>query len=705
MGSVVLFGQVLVISLRRRSVRMPNDKNPRRVRLRLLLVLILAWLLSAPLTTTYYAEGVVHLYYFYDPHCSVCEEIHREVLDPLVAEYGDRLVVDERSIAETADFELLLDLEQQFQVMAGSIPEVFIGQDALIGADEIRAKLAERIEHYTAQGGVALPGSIASPEVAPSATPRPTFAFPTAQPNTESGECSECAELKAAIAQANATARAQQATATAEAAGGVVHAVLFWSETCPACHQAREEVLPPIVQQYDGRLQIRAVEVTGDKNETVWRSTLATLGIPEEQFYIPMLIVGDQAFVGKTAFLKELPRLVDDLLAQGGMGMPDVPGVTFEEHPLFDPPETEPVDTQPPTIHAAFFYQPGCDECERSEHDLGYIQEKYPQVQVYRFNVKEEATRNQYLCQQAGVPDDKHLTAPALFVGGDFLIGDQVRARAIEDLLAPYLKTGAAEPWLGWEAETEVVEQTIVERFRSFGILTVVGAGLLDGVNPCAFATMIFLISYLSLRKRQGIELLATGGAFTLGVFLTYLGVGFGFLRFLESLPFLNVIGKWVYALTAVLCLALAWGSIGDYRKAKEGRLEDMSLKLPERLRGWSKALIREGTGAKRFVLSAFLLGLGVSVVELACTGQVYLPTIVYVLGVPALRAQAGIALLLYNLMFILPLIGVFLLVYFGTTSQQLIDWMVKHTAAIKLGTAVLFVLLAGWLIYSIITL
>jgi len=44
-----------------------------------------------------------------------------------------------------------------------------------------------------------------------------------------------------------------------------------------------------------------------------------------------------------------------------------------------------------PAIHAAFFFQPGCDECDRSEHDLQYIQEKYPQLVVHRFDVKERS--------------------------------------------------------------------------------------------------------------------------------------------------------------------------------------------------------------------------------------------------------------------------------------------------------------------------
>ena len=497
--------------------------------------------------------GVVHLYYFYDPDCSVCAETHREVLEPLLAAYGDRLVVDERSIAQAADFELLLDLEQRFQVLSGGIPEVVIGQDVLIGAGEISARLQERIEHYLAQGGVQLPTAAAA--VAPTLTP------------------------------------STQATA----------------------------------------VEVRAT--------------------PSQQ-----------------------------------------PSAS---------PTSAAVDLPP--IHMAYFYQPGCDICERAEHDVQYVLDRYPQVKVRRFNVKEETALSQYLCVRAGVPEDMHLTAPMLFVANAFLAGAQIRGRAIEALIQPYLETGSAEPWADWEAQKGSAEGQIVERFRSLSLLTVIGAGLLDGVNPCAFATMIFLISYLAVRKRKGRELLATGAAFTLGVFLTYLGVGLGFLRFLASLPMLATVGRWLNAVTALLCLVLAVGSFADYRKAREGRLEDMSLKLPERMRGWSRRLIREGSAATSFVLASFLLGMVVSLIELACTGQVYLPTIVFVLGVPGWRAMATVALVTYNVMFIVPLVVVFLLVYFGTTSQQLIRWMTRRTAAIKLGTAVLFVLLAVWLGYSLV--
>lgn len=372
------------------------------------------------------------------------------------------------------------------------------------------------------------------------------------------------------------------------------------------------------------------------------------------------------------------------------------------------PPQAEPSTTAVPAgpaIHAAWFYKPGCDLCARKERDLQYALDKYPQLQVQRFNGQEDTALLQYLGLRAKVPEDQQLVAPALFVGDRYLVGEDIGGRSIEKLIQPFLATGAAEPWAEWEASSGAAENTILERFRSLGLWTVIGAGLLDGINPCAFATMIFLISYLSVRKRQGRELLATGAAFTSGVFLAYLGVGLGLLKFVTSLAIFSAVGKWVYGLTLLLCLALAWGSLNDFRQARAGRLEDMSLKLPERMRGWIRYLIREGSRARNYALASLLLGFVVSIVELACTGQVYLPTIIFVLGLPQWRARAALALLVYNLMFVTPLIVVFLLAYYGTTSLQLTRWMTRRAAAVKLGTAILFLLMAGWLGYSVATL
>jgi cytochrome c biogenesis protein CcdA len=61
-------------------------------------------------------------------------------------------------------------------------------------------------------------------------------------------------------------------------------------------------------------------------------------------------------------------------------------------------------------------------------------------------------------------------------------------------------------------------------------------AGLTDGINPCAIATMIFLISFLATRKKSRREVLIIGLAYTATVFFTYLAMGLGLKGILEHI-------------------------------------------------------------------------------------------------------------------------------------------------------------------------
>jgi cytochrome c biogenesis protein CcdA len=232
--------------------------------------------------------------------------------------------------------------------------------------------------------------------------------------------------------------------------------------------------------------------------------------------------------------------------------------------------------------------------------------------------------------------------------------------------------------------------------------VTVVLAGLVDGLNPCAFATLIFFVSYLTISGRKNREVIIVGISFTLGVFIAYLVIGLGFYKVLDLLGnLLNIVSRWVYGLTALLCIGLAVFSFMDVAKAREGNLKDMSLNLPEGLRKRVNAVIRKGRSTNRYVVSAFITGLVISLLELACTGQVYLPTIIFVSSMPELRLRAIFYLIIYNLLFILPLVVVFVLAYFGTTSKELTRFLQKRAAAVKIGLGILFFALGAWLLVT----
>jgi cytochrome c biogenesis protein CcdA len=92
-----------------------------------------------------------------------------------------------------------------------------------------------------------------------------------------------------------------------------------------------------------------------------------------------------------------------------------------------------------------------------------------------------------------------------------------------------------------------------------------------------------------------------------------------------------------------------------------------------------------------RLVLSALITGFLVSVLELICTGQTYLPTITFILKTTPLKLPALAYLLLYNFMFVAPLFIIFAFALFGATSGQFSKILQKHLPIIKILMAIVF--------------
>ena len=478
----------------------------------------------------------------------------------------------------------------------------------------------------------------------------------------------------------------------AQAEDPVARVAYFYSEYCTHCQAVKREVLQPLQARYGGQLEVRAFEVSDPANYDLLvkleeRYQPARQGIPE-------VFIGDRVLVGEEEIRAELSRAIDGCLSQGGCDLPSLEtSVGAISSPKADAAE----------IHLAYFYTVGCAECDRAKYDLEYVKARFPGLVVTSFDIGIPANKalNEAICDRLGVPESQRLLTPAVFVGQDYLIASQVDAATLSRTLEKYGTTGAPADWEALSAHQTVAQQSIVARFRSFGVAPVLAAGLVDGLNPCAFATMIFFVSYMAIAKRRGREILFVGGAFTLGVFLAYLLIGLGFLTAIKSLSFLVTVAKAVYLATAVFCFGLAAVSVRDFVRIRRGGLAEMSLQLPGYLKDRIHKVVREQARVRRFVLAAFASGFVISLLELLCTGQVYLPTIVFVVGVPELRAQATLYLVLYNLMFIVPLVGIFVLAYFGTTSRDLTRFLQKRAATIKLAMAAVFAALGGWLVYA----
>jgi hypothetical protein len=88
---------------------------------------------------------------------------------------------------------------------------------------------------------------------------------------------------------------------------------------------------------------------------------------------------------------------------------------------------------------------------------------------------------------------------------------------------------------------------------------------------------------------------------------------------------------------------------------------------------------------------AAFGTGAVVSLLELACTGQVYLPTLMFVAQTNSAGLEVTGYLALYNLAFILPLLAVFGVAYLGVSSRALEGLLRRNMAWVKLSLAALF--------------
>jgi len=116
----------------------------------------------------------------------------------------------------------------------------------------------------------------------------------------------------------------------ADETGPVVRAVIFHSPECPACRVALGEVLPPIEGEYGSQLDIARIDTTTDEGSELYLSAAAHFGVAREDRFIPMLYVGDSILVGPAEIEQQLPVLVDDGLAAGGIDWPAIPGLDLD---------------------------------------------------------------------------------------------------------------------------------------------------------------------------------------------------------------------------------------------------------------------------------------------------------------------------------------------------------------------------------------
>jgi thiol-disulfide isomerase/thioredoxin len=358
----------------------------------------------------------------------------------------------------------------------------------------------------------------------------------------------------------------------------------------------------------------------------------------------------------------------------------------------------EPMDYPPNGICISYFYSPTCGSCARVSAYLEELADRYPRLYVHKMNIllPRNAEVKEAMDAQFGVPHDKRAFVPALYVGQAHFIGEEEVRAGLEERISTAPEEGVpCECEVFCMGGVEAGRKSIIGRFMSFSASAVIIAGLVDSINPCAIAGLIFFISYLAYTQRKGKEVLFIGILYSSGVFSANLLLGLWFKHMLVYVERFTLISALIYPATGVMALVFAALSYRDYCRARDGDPSEMTLQMPKWAKRATHTIVRTAARTEYLGAFAFFVGFGITFFEFLCTGQVYLPTIVYILGVPELRSQAMFYLVLYNLLFISPLIVVFVAAYLETTSKSMQDLFKKHVAGTKLA-ATLFFLLIG---------
>ncbi|MBK8935732.1 MAG: hypothetical protein IPM76_26100 [Chloroflexi bacterium] len=136
----------------------------------------------------------------------------------------------------------------------------------------------------------------------------------------------------------------------------VVHAVLFYSPTCPHCHEAINNVMIPLMEKYGEQLAVLAIDTTTEAGSYLFTRAITYYQTPQNRQGVPTLVIEDTVLVGALEIENVFPEMIEAGLAAGGNNWPNFPGMAEIVMELTPAPDSAPAEeaaqTQTPVTEA-----------------------------------------------------------------------------------------------------------------------------------------------------------------------------------------------------------------------------------------------------------------------------------------------------------------------------------------------------------------
>jgi uncharacterized membrane protein len=235
------------------------------------------------------------------------------------------------------------------------------------------------------------------------------------------------------------------AVATLPADRPVVRAVMYWINGCPGCHHILENVLPPIQEKFGEQFQLRLIEVVGIEDYEDLVRVAASLGVPKDQVFVPFMILGEQALIGLDQIQAELPGLIEEYLARGGLDWPAWLEFSAQEAATAEG-ASEQVFTGG-VARAILFTTLDCRTCKGEVAVLlEPILEEFGDQFEYRAVDIRTSEQVEYIYELAASHgfDREQTDLPMIMIGDHVLMGDRIEVE-LGDLVGGYLAAGGID--------------------------------------------------------------------------------------------------------------------------------------------------------------------------------------------------------------------------------------------------------------------
>jgi hypothetical protein len=359
---------------------------------------------------------------------------------------------------------------------------------------------------------------------------------------------------------------------------------------------------------------------------------------------------------------------------------------------------------EPQALHLTFFGSATCGECQEiKEQLLKPLQRQYsPKLDIAFRDIENEKDLRilTALEKKYGV---KNTSPQELYFPDTVLVGyDDIMkyGRQFIDY-----RMSHPETWKNTRAmddgglDTAKATDMIKDRMKTWSFIGLFAIGFVDGVNPCAIASMIFLISFLGTQKRNRRDVLKIGLAFTGTVFLTYFMLGLGAFRILSLMDkfywFSLAIRIVAVGIAVWVALLSIWDAVHYYRTKDT---VEMKVQLPKGIKLLIHSVIRGNLSSNKIVVGAIITGFFVTLLEGACTAKIYLPTIMAMTHTFGFRLVGWLLLVFYNFLFVLPLLIVLIATAYGLQWGKLSKFQQKHMVITKLLLALVLFGLAAFI-------